>query len=109
MAGLLTGGSAKKAGPEGLLTTAHRKTKRLPIRRNTYVPHAETRAFHAFLPPDAVRFYACPKGAQHGWFCAWNKATDVLTIAMSTSTKSPAPVSEDSGCNTTNWILANAK
>ena len=48
-------------------------------------------------------------GAQHGWFYSWNKATGVLTMAMSTSTKSPAPVSEESERNTTNWILANVK
>ena len=48
-------------------------------------------------------------GAQHGWFYSWNKATGVLTMAMSTSTKSPAPVSEDSERNTTNWNLANVK
>jgi hypothetical protein len=48
-------------------------------------------------------------GAQHGWFYSWNKATGVLTMAMSTSTKSPAPVSEDSERNTSNWILANVK
>ena len=48
-------------------------------------------------------------GAQHGWFYSWNKATGVLTMAMSTSTKSPSPVSEESERNTTNWILANVK
>ncbi|GAB3637365.1 hypothetical protein GCM10027422_29550 [Hymenobacter arcticus] len=48
-------------------------------------------------------------GAQHGWFYSWNKATGVLTMAMSTSTKSPSPVNEDSERNTSNWILANVK
>jgi hypothetical protein len=48
-------------------------------------------------------------GAQHGWFYSWNKATGVLTMAMSTSTKSPSPVNEESERNTTNWILANVK
>ena len=48
-------------------------------------------------------------GAQHGWFYSWNKASGVLTMAMSTSTKSPSPTSEDSDRNTSNWILANVK
>jgi len=48
-------------------------------------------------------------GAQHGWFYAWNKAAGMLTMAMSTSTKSAAPVSEDSERNTSNWVLANVK
>ncbi len=52
---------------------------------------------------------AAQMGSQHGFFYSFDKATGVLTMAMSTSDQVKAPISEDSENVTSNWVRANIK
>lgn len=77
-------------------------------RADTYIaPMRKIREIHLDTTPKEPT--PAQMGAQHGFFYSFNKATGVLTMAMSTSDKVQAPTSEDSDRNTTNWLLANVK